>query len=413
MTDKRATLLIVLDGAGDRRIKELEGKTAFEAAETPHLDMLAEKGQTGLMNVIGHGQTPGSDTAHLSLFGYDPEEHYPGRGPLEALGAGLDSKPGDVAFRSNFATIDEDFVVKDRRAGRDISPEEGSALGEKIDGMIIEDVTIRFVHTVEHRGAIVLRGPDLSADISDIDPHETGKRILTCNPHSPEAEKTARIVNEFVKRSHELLKDLEVNKKRVERGLPPANVILLRGAGKHEDVPTVKKRYGIKSAVIAGGALYIGTAKYVGMDHIMVEGQTGTIETNFDGIAEKTIECIKSGYDYVFVHIKAPDNASHDGNAAEKVLAIEKSDVMIGKILDEVGDKLVVLVTADHCTPVSVGEHTCDPVPVVLYCDFIRPDRVNRFSEFDMANGSLHMIRGLDVMPLLLGHAGHIEKYGA
>ncbi|TFG05948.1 2,3-bisphosphoglycerate-independent phosphoglycerate mutase [Candidatus Thorarchaeota archaeon] len=413
MTEKRAALLIVLDGAGDRRVDELGGETPFEAADTPHLDEIAAEGQTGLMNVIGYGQTPGSDTAHLSLFGYDPEHHYPGRGPLEALGAGLDSRPGDVAFRSNFATVTEDLIVEDRRAGRDISPEEGAVLQERIDGMVIEDVSVRFVHTTEHRGALVLRGPDLSADIGDVDPHETGKKILTCEAYSPEAEKTARIVNKFVSMSNRLLKDLELNKKRVERGMPPANIILLRGPGKHEDIPTIKKRYGIESAVIAGGALYIGTAKYVGMDHIKVKGQTGTIETNFDGIAEKTIECIESGYDYIFLHIKATDNASHDHNAAEKVLAIEKSDAMIGKILEKVGNRLVVLATADHCTPVSVGEHTCDPVPVALYADFIRPDDVKRLSEFDAAHGALGMLKGSDVMPLLLGYAGHIEKYGA
>ncbi len=413
MTEKRTALLVVMDGAGDRPIPELGGKTAFQAADTPNFDRLAQTGMNGLMDVIAPGQTPGSDTAHLALFGYDPIDSYPGRGPLEALGAGLDSRPGDVAFRSNFATVDSNLTVIDRRAGRDISPEEGRELQEALDGLQIEDVTVRFVHTVEHRGALVLSGPSLSAEISDVDPHETGKPVLEARPLVPGAEKTARIVNKLVRLSHERLKDLEVNRRRVERGLPPANIILLRGPGKHREVPTLQQRYGIRAAVLAGGALYIGTARYVGMDHIHVEGQTGTIDTNFGNIASKAIETIRQGYNYVFVHIKATDNASHDHNPEQKVLAIERTDAMVGRILDEVADDIVVAVTADHTTPVSVGDHTCDPVPIVLWSDFIRPDSVTAFSEIDAAQGALGHIRGMDVTPLLLGYAGWVPKFGS
>ena len=413
MSDKRTALLVVLDGAGDRLIPELGNKTAFQAANTPTLDRLAREGQTGLMDVIGPGMTPGSDTAHLALFGYDPSDNYPGRGPLEALGAGMDSRPGDVAFRANFGTVEPDLTVVDRRAGRDISKAEGLALQKAIDGMKIEDVTVRFVHTVEHRGALILRGDGLSADISDVDPHETGKKVLTARPLTDEAEKTARVVNALIRESYERLKDLEVNQHRVDRGRPPANIILLRGPGKHHDIPTMKRRYGIKAAVLAGGALYIGTARYVGMDHIPVEGQTGTIDTNFDNIAATAIETIQSGYDYVFIHIKATDNASHDHDFKQKVLAIERTDAMLGKIMDVVSDSIVVAVTADHTTPVSIGEHTCDPVPLVLWADFIRPDDVTAFSEIDAARGGLGHLRGMDVTPLLLGYAGHIHKFGS
>ncbi|MGQ4871015.1 MAG: 2,3-bisphosphoglycerate-independent phosphoglycerate mutase, partial [Candidatus Thorarchaeota archaeon] len=186
MSDRRTAVLVVLDGAGDRLIPELGNKTAFQAADTPNLDRVAREGQTGLMDVIGPGITPGSDTAHLALFGYDPYKFYPGRGPLEALGAGLDSQPGDVAFRANFATVDSDLTVLDRRAGRDISKEEGHQLQEAIDGLEIDGVEVRFVHTVEHRGALVLRGEGLSARITDVDPHETGKRVLTSTPLEPD-----------------------------------------------------------------------------------------------------------------------------------------------------------------------------------------------------------------------------------
>ncbi|MHA1769132.1 MAG: 2,3-bisphosphoglycerate-independent phosphoglycerate mutase [Candidatus Thorarchaeota archaeon] len=413
MSDTRTALLLVMDGVGDRLLPDRGNRTPLQIASTPNFDTLARQGQSALMNVIGPGITPGSDAAHLALFGYDPVETYPGRGPLEALGAGLDSKPGSVAFRSNFATVDDDFVVVDRRAGREFTEEEHAALQAAIDGMVIDDVKVHFVATVEHRGALVLEGPGLYADISEVDPHETGKRVLISKPLRPDAKKTADVVNKLMRQVHLKLRDLPINKDRVDRGLPPANAILVRGAGRHEEVASLEEKYHIRSAVIAGGALYIGTAKFVGMEHVTVEGQTGTIDTNFDNIAQKTIECVNSGYNYVFVHIKATDNASHDGNTDEKILAIERTDTMLGKIIDAVSDKIVIAVTGDHSTPLSTREHACDPVPIVFWSDFIRPDDVERFSEIDAAGGALHTIRGLDVMPLLLGYSGYIEKFGA
>jgi 2,3-bisphosphoglycerate-independent phosphoglycerate mutase len=412
MSDKRTAVLVVMDGLGDRPLKELGDKTPLDAARTPTFDRLTAEGQSGLMNVIGPGQTPGSDTAHLALFGYDPVADYPGRGPLEAFGAGLATKPGDVAFRSNFATVDSNMVVLDRRAGREFSPEEQAELQGAIDGLVIDDVTVHFIATVEHRGALVLEGEGLYADITDVDPHETGKKILTAKALKPEAEKTAKVVNKLMQVAHEKMKDLETNKRRAKKGMPLANALLLRGPGRHSDVPPLPERYGIKAAVLAGGALYLGAAKYVGMEHIPVEGQTGTIDTNFDNIAAKAIETIQKDYNYVFIHIKATDNASHDGNAQEKILAIERTDAMLKKIVDKVGDKLVIAVVGDHSTPVSVKEHACDPVPILLWSNFIRPDSVKKYSEADTANGSLHTIRGLDVMPLLLGYSGYIPKFG-
>ena len=413
MSDKRTAVFAVLDGLGDRPLKELGGKTPLEAAKTPTFDRLASEGQSALMNVIGPGITPGSDTAHLALFGYDPIAEYPGRGPLEAFGAGLETKPGDVAFRSNFATVDDNMVVLDRRAGRTFAPEEHAELQAALDGIKIDDVKVRFIATVEHRGALILKGEGLYADISDVDPHETGKKILTVRALKPEAEKTAKVVNELMRVAHERMRGLKTNKERAKKGQPLANALLLRGPGKHSDIPTLPERYGIRAAVIAGGALYIGCAKYVGMEHILVKGQTGTIDTNFDNIALKTIETIESDFNYVFVHIKATDNASHDGNAKEKVLAIERTDAMIAKILDKVGDKIVIAVTGDHSTPVSTGDHSCDPVPILFWSSFIRPDSVNKFSEIDAAKGALHTIRGIDVLPLLLGYSGYIKKFGA
>ncbi len=413
MSARRKAVLVVMDGLGDRPLPELNGKTPLQAAKTPVFDRLAKNGLNGLIDVIGPGLTPGSDAAHLALFGYDPRVYYKGRGPLETLGSGLESKPGDIAFRTNFATVDSNLVVTDRRAGRTFTSEEQRILQEQIDGIEIDGATVRFLATVEHRGAMVLRGDGLSDKITDVDPHETGKRILECKALSPDAKKTAKIINKLMIEVNDRLKDLDVNKEREKRGLPPANIILIRGPGRHEEIPSLQEKFNIRCAVIAGGALYIGTAKYVGMEHVLVEGQTGTISTNFHNIAMKTIECINSDYDYIFVHIKATDNASHDGNYREKILAIEKTDELVGKIIDAVGDKIVIAITGDHSTPIMMKEHACDPVPIILWADFIRSDQVEKFSEIDAFGGGLNTIRGLDVMPLLLGYAGYIEKYGA
>ncbi len=258
------------------------------------------------------------------------------------------------------------MTVLDRRAGRVFTRDEQDILQSKIDGLEIDGVQIQFLATVEHRGAMILRGEGLSAEISDVDPHETGVKIWECKPLKPEAKKTADVINKMMVEINKLLRDLDVNKERVKRGLPAANAILIRGPGRHSEIQTLHDKYGISSAVIAGGALYIGTAKYVGMVHETVEGQTGTIDTNFHNIAMKTIECIEGDYDYVFVHIKATDNASHDHNTEEKILAIERSDEMIGKIIDKVGSEIVIAVTGDHTTPVSTGDHSCDPVPIVF-----------------------------------------------
>ncbi|MBS3795865.1 MAG: 2,3-bisphosphoglycerate-independent phosphoglycerate mutase, partial [Candidatus Thorarchaeota archaeon] len=404
---------VVLDGLPDRPLDELDGGTPLQAADTPCFDRLVAEGQTGLMHVIGPGITPGSDAAHLSLFGYDPLENYPGRGPLEALGAGIESKPGDVAFRSNFATVDSDFKVVDRRAGRQFTEEEHRILKEELDGLEIDDVKVSFVPTVQHRGAIVLRGEALSGDITDTDPHEVGVKILESKAKNEDAEKIAKVVNKLGKIAHDRFKDLELNEDRIERDLPPVNALLLRGAGQHAEIPTIETKYGIRSAAMAGGALYIGAAKYVGMEYFDVEGHIGTIDTDYENVGRQVIQCVRDGYEYIFVHLKATDNAAHDGDIERKILAIEKADSMVEHIVEAVGDQLVLAVTGDHTTPISVRDHTSDPVALLLWSDFIRADSPINYSEFDAAQGALHTILGKDLMPILLGYAGYIKKMGA
>ena len=225
-------ILLICDGMADRPVPSLGARTPLEAANNVNMNTLALQGENGLLDPIGPGIRAGSDTSHLSLLGYDPYKSYTGRGPFEAAGIGMDVKKGDVAFRCNFSTVDPDMTITDRRAGR-IETGTGQ-LAAAVNGMQIEDVPVFFKESVAHRGALVLRGPGLGAALTDADPHEVGAKIHQAHaidPADAASEKTARIVNEFVKKSYELLRDHPVNKAREAEGKPAANIILPRGAG--------------------------------------------------------------------------------------------------------------------------------------------------------------------------------------
>lgn len=225
-------ILIVCDGMADRPVPQLGARTPLEAANNVNMNTLALQGECGLMDPIAPGVRAGSDTSHLAILGYDPYSVYTGRGPFEAAGIGMDVKGGDIAFRCNFSTVDENMVVVDRRAGR---IETGTdQLAAAVNGMQIEDVTCFFKESVAHRGALVLRGPGLGAGVTDADPHEVGAKVhkvQAIDPNDQASAKTARIVNEFVRRSYEILKDHPINKQRAAEGKAPANIILPREPG--------------------------------------------------------------------------------------------------------------------------------------------------------------------------------------
>src|SRR4051794_30500368 len=259
-------LLLIGDGLGDRAVPELGGKTPLEAADTPTLDALAAECESGLMDPIGPGIRGGSDTGHLAILGYDPYKYYPGRGPFEALGIGMEVRPGDLAFRCNFSTVDGAMVVLDRRAGRIT---QGTAeLAAALNGMQIEDVTCLFKESIAHRAALVLHGPGLSDKVSDVDPHGDGVRILEAHGTAgdPASEKTARILNAFVRKSYEILDPQPVNARRRQQGLPPANIALPRGVGMSPHLPNFDQRRGVRSACIVEVGLVKGLGRYLGMD---------------------------------------------------------------------------------------------------------------------------------------------------
>jgi len=406
-------LFVVLDGMADRPVAELGRKTPLQAARTPNMDQLARSGACGIVDPVAPGIPPGSDVANMALLGYDPYEHYTGRGALEALGAGLDLRPGDVAFRCNFATVDENGVVLDRRAGR-ISTENASVLAEAIREALEEadfGVEVEFVNTVQHRAVLVLRGEALSRAISDTDPKENGKPLKKCVPldSSPEARKTADIVNNLSEFLMKVLKEHPLNKE-LER---PANAVLFRGAGTLPDLRSLDELYGIKGACISAVALVKGVCRAAGLDILDVPGATGSYDTDLDAKFSRALEALNEGYDLVFVHIKATDVASHDHDVAKKVWFLERADEALGKALDALStEDTYVLITSDHTTSVRTGKHEGDPVPVALAGPEVRVDAVERFDEINCSRGSLCRLRGIDLMPVLMNLLGKVERFG-
>lgn len=399
----------------DRPNESRGHKTPLEAARTPNLDELAKDGWVGLMDPISPGVRPGSDVAHLAILGYNPYEHYAGRGSLEAAGAGITLKPGDVAFRANFATVDENLNVLDRRAGRiKAGTKELAEALNKIEIEGVSGVSAEFHPTVEHRGVLILRGGGLSRKVTDTDPHRVGVKVLRSRPldGSPEARRTAEALNEFTEKSYRALRDHPVNLERARRGEKPANIILSRGAGEYLKLETVQEKYGLKAAAIAAVALVRGVCRAVGMDLINVEGATGGLNTNFMAKADGAAGAIER-YDFVLVHVKAPDVAAHDGDFEAKVKAIEGIDGMVGRLVEKLRlSETYIAVTADHATPITFRDHSGDPTPILIYGPEVFPSCVDKFCERAAAKGNLGRIRGMDVMPILANYLGTSGKFG-
>lgn len=397
-------LMLVCDGMADRPLKELGGRTPLEAARRENMNALASKGINGILDPIAPGVRVGSDTTHLALLGYDPYEFYTGRGPFEALGAGLEVREGDIAFRVNFATVDEDLVVLDRRAGR---INQGThRLAEAVNRIRLPGVEVVFRESTGHRGALVLRGEGLSCEVSDSDPHETGCRVLEVKPlnSSPGAARTARLVNEFVRKAREALKNHEVNAEREKKGLKPANMLLLRGCGAAVRIPSFRDRYGLTAGCMATVGLLRGIARSLGMELLEAPGEYG------DRVLHG-LEYLED-HDFLLLNIKEPDEAAHDGDAERKIRVIEAIDAALAPLLDYVQENYLVLLS-DHTTASSCGDHTGDPVPVLIAGPEVRGDGVRVFDERSAAGGGLGRLRGRDLIPILLDLLNKSEKFGA
>jgi 2,3-bisphosphoglycerate-independent phosphoglycerate mutase len=340
----------------------------------------------------------------LALFGYDLSVDYPGRGPIEAAGAGITLEEGDIAIRGNLATVDKDLHVLDRRAGR---IEDTSAFIKELDGLKIDGVEFSVKPGTAHRLIIVMRGQGLSDKITNSDVHYVtennvvkdweGKKVNTIQPlnDSPEAKFTASVLQKFLEKAHQFLEANPLNRERELKG----NYILTRGPGYYKKLKSFDEKYSIKAACIAGAGLYKGLGVLAGMTLLPVKGATGLPDTDVAAKIKKAKEAIASGYGFVFVHIKPPEIYGENGDYQGKKAFIEKIDQAINR-LDEAG--ATIAVTADHSTPCSHKDHSADPVPLLIYRQGIEGDGIEKFGETECQKGSLGTIEGKDFLKTFL-----------
>jgi 2,3-bisphosphoglycerate-independent phosphoglycerate mutase len=385
-------VLLVMDGLGGLPDPNT-GATELETATTPNLDRLARTAALGLLQPAGMGITPGSGPGHLALFGYDPIRYNIGRGVLSALGVGFDLRPGDVATRLNFATVDEEGRVTDRRAGRP-SDQENKRLVEKLQANFRAPagVEVFFAAEKEHRLVLVLRGANLRAALADTDPQETGVPPLPVTATDDAAGESARIVQKILDDANAIL-----------RAEPKANALLARGFAAYAPYPSFEKRFGLRARALARYPMYLGVARLVGME-------TAPLAASDDAM----LDSLADGYqdhDFHFVHFKAVDSRGEDGDFEAKVKAIESVDALVPRI--EALRPDVLIVTGDHSTPSRMRAHSWHPVPVLISSNWTRPGTVSGFGEQDCLRGELQIFPAVNLMTLALAHAGRLAKFGA
>lgn len=389
-------VMLIFDGVGDVPVSELKGKTPLEAARKPNLTKLASVSSLGLLDPIFPGITPGSGPGHLGLFGYEPTEYRIGRGLIEGLGIGFDFTGDDVASRFNFATMDSEERITDRRAGR-IKSEEAAEicrfLQEKITEIDGAKVIIRPVK--EHRGVAVFRKAGLGGNLPDTDPQKTGVGQLEPVGKDEASRHTAGIVRKFIARSNETLSDRRT-----------ANTLLMRGFSRYNPLPAFIDIYKLKACAIATYPMYRGLASLAGME-VLRAGETMADQV-------ETMRRAWDEYTFFFIHVKKTDSYGEDGNVKEKLRVIEEADrIILPAILEKSPE--VLCVTGDHSTPCMLKSHSWHPVPLLLHSRpaIPSPESDVDFGERHCARGSLGRFRSKYLLPLLLSHAGKLQKYGA
>ena len=387
-TDSKIVMLVV-DGLGGLPDPDT-GKSELQTADVPNLDALARQSSCGLTTPVLPGITPGSGPGHMSLFGYDPVKYLMGRGVLEALGSGVPLAEGDVAARGNLCTVDADGTITDRRAGR-LPTSESEPLLRRLDAIDLPGADVAVYPVRDHRFVLTLRGPGLDERATDTDPLVEGTAPLAARPLSQEAARTAELVNGFVDRAREEL-----------AGRSAANMVVLRGLSGLPGLPNMADAYALRPAVIAAYPMYRGLAELIGM----------TVLDSGSSFGEQldVLEAHYEAFDFFFLHYKPADAAGEDGDFDAKVGSLESLDRWIPRILELGPD--VLAVCGDHSTPAVLGGHSWHPVPLMIRSPHTPERTVEAFNEVACDHGALGRIPAVNLMLLVLAHAGKLAKFG-
>jgi 2,3-bisphosphoglycerate-independent phosphoglycerate mutase len=410
-------ILILLDGLGDRSYRELDFKTPLQAAKTPVLDRLAVASANGVYHAACMGQALPSENAHFIMFGYDIKE-FPGRGALEALGAGIEFQHKDVAVLSHFVSIAESekkFVLEEGKPV--ISDREIAEFVDVVQEFETGGVKIRFNPTGGIRGIVTLHG-SVSPFITDSDPFVNNRPLINIQPwdgyrDDPATAITARALKKYLIHAYHTLRVHPVNQARIKNGKIPINCLVTQRAGQLKHITPFEDRYGLRGLSMASGLVYWGLGRYIGLD---VKKVTDTGNPGKD-LAERihmAYECLNA-YDFIHVHTKTPDEAAHTKNPMAKKSVIESLDKGIGKVIQPLLEDpdLLVIVTADHSTP-SSGPliHSGESVPILFHGSGVRRDRVRQFDEISAASGALGTLRGNELIYMILNHLNRSKLHG-
>lgn len=388
-------VVILGDGMADEPIESLGNKTILQAADTPFLDMLSKKSEIGMVHTVPDGMAPGSDTANLSVLGYDPKIYYSGRSPLEALSIGVPMTDTDIALRCNIVTISEEEGVPYEEqtiidhSSSEISTEDCGILLEAVRKELENDIFKFYLGTsyrhctIWHNGSVVKLTP----------PHDVlGQKV---GPNLPETES----LREMMKKSYEILKNHPLNIERKKKGLNPANSCWFWGAGTKPALSSFEEKTGKKGVMISAVDLLKGIAVGAGMDNIIVPGADGTLHTNYEGKANAAIKALtEDGYDFAYIHVEAPDEMGHQGSVERKIKAVENLDGRVIKTvvegLKKSGEPFRVIVTPDHPTPIRLRTHVAKPVPYLLYDSTEELDRIWNYNEAEAEASKNYVANG-------------------
>lgn len=397
------TIIVVGDGMADYPVPELGGRTPLMAAHKPAMDRIAREGRTGLFRTIEPDLPAGSEIANLTVLGYDPHKVYQGRGVLEAASLGVQLAQDDVALRVNLICV-EDGRIRSHSAGHISNAEAHRLIGDL--QAHFRALNVRLVPGLSYRHVLAVPGGDARLECAP--PHDhVGEpfRDLLVTPLDPAAQPTADLLNRLILESQAFLCDHPVNRKRVDEGLQPANSLWPWSPGKRPQMETFQQRFGVSGAVITAVDLIKGLGVYAGLDVIPVAGATGLYDTNYEGKADACLGAL-ADHDFVYVHVEAPDEAGHEKDVALKVRCIEDLDRrLVQRVLDGLeqrGIEAVVAVLPDHPTPIAVGTHTRDAVPVAIRDPRLPPDDVSRFDEESVKAGILGLLQGAEFIEMAM-----------